>query len=235
MSEDERGPCDECSEAIMSDPSEGHRRCSSRDCSCSCREPALDLSKADDRLRAAIACRAALAADLASSVDLDDRQALSYISAIVADRLQEEMDRLMGVASKEAPSPVQPVISESDLVEIRELTEMLPALRLLLRGGHRQVPPPSLPPPPQDPEEDDAGIDSEESSAQPQKRQPKVEKQKPRDMRTLRRGGGGQPMPSPGAMHHVTMAQASVASQMGSMSFEKVRTGAASSSGNTER
>lgn len=216
----------------MSDPSGSHRRCSSRDCSCSCREPALDLSKADDRLRAAIACRAALAADLASSVDLDDRQALSYISAIVADRLQEEMDKLMGVAPKEA-SP--PAIPEADLAGIRELTEMLPALRLLLRGGYRQVPPPPLPLPPQDPEEDDdAGFDNEDPSAQPQKRQPnKVEKQKPRDMRMLRRGG--QPMPSPGAMHHVTMAQASVASQMGSASFEKVRTGAASSSGNTER
>jgi len=145
--------------------------------------------------------------------------------------LQEEMDKLMGVAPKEASPP----IPEADLAGIRELTEMLPALRLLLRGGYRQVPPPSLPLPPQDPEEDDdAGFDNEDPSAQPQKRQPnKVEKQKPRDMRMLRRGG--QPMPSPGAMHHVTMAQASVASQMGSASFEKVRTGAASSSGNTER
>lgn len=234
MSEDERGPCGECSEAIVSDPSGGHRRCSSRDCSCSCREPALDLSKADDRLRAAIACRAAIAADLASSVDLDDHQALSYVSAIVADRLQEEMDKLMGVAPKVVAPPALPAIPEADLAGVRELAEMLPALRLLLRGGYRQVPPPSLPPPPQDPEEDDAGFDNEDPSTQPQKRQPnKVEKQKPRDMRMLRRGG--QPMPSPGAMHHVTLAQASVASQMGSASFEKVRTGTASSSGNTER
>ena len=218
----------------MSDPSGGHRRCSSRDCSCSCREPALDLSKADDRLRAAIACRAALAADLSSSVDIDDQQALSYVSAIMADRLQEEMDKLMGVAPKETAPPPPPTIPEADLAGIRELAEMLPALRLLLKGGYRQVPPSSLPLPPQDPEEDDdSGFDNEEPSAQPQKRQQKIEKQKPRDMRMLRRGG--QPMPSPGAMHHVTMAQASVASQMGSTSFEKVRTGAASSSGNTER
>lgn len=226
-----RDPCDDCSEIITSGAD--HGRCARRDCGCSCRDHGLDVGRADARLRAAMACQSAIQAEMPDFGA--DEEATAYVVGIIKDRLSEELEYLMGMASRpgaEPPPPSSPPprqFSEEEEEALRALAKVSPGLlALLLPEARQRRAQPRLPP-------EEEGYDPDELPPAQSPAQPPVPSQKPkRNVGDLRRSKA-QPMPSVSAMTHVTGLQAMQATQMGERAFERVRHGqAAGSGGNNE-